>query len=53
METQKEQGTFYVIMDLSEPDEERIELFTREDAVAIYTQEKHDNPSHNLEVREF
>ena len=52
MDTQQ-QETFYIIMDLGEPEEERVELFTREDAVAIYTQEKHDNLSLNLEVREF
>ena len=52
MDDQREE-TFYIITDLSEPEEENVELFTYEDALTVWERERQDNPSKLIEVREF
>lgn len=54
MEIQQAQETFYIITDIIEPEEEKLELFTYEDAVAILQEKQKDDPFIKLlEVREF
>jgi hypothetical protein len=53
MKESERQETFYIVADISEPEDEKIELFTLEDAVAVCEQERQDNPLQSIEVREF
>jgi hypothetical protein len=53
MDTEQQQEIFYIIMDINEPEEEKIELFTFEDALTLWEQERKENPSKLIEIREF
>jgi hypothetical protein len=53
MKESERQEIFYIVADISEPEEEKVELFTLEDAVAVCEHEQQDNPLKSIEVRKF